>query len=87
MELQLFDVVQKTWRLKSAVDILGIFIRVGVFLGEYLKVLASKDVAEVTEKQECSFRKYGVIGTPSVYVNGRYRTEHSAFQADTVEVS
>ncbi|ENQ2579391.1 thiol:disulfide interchange protein, partial [Escherichia coli] len=31
------------------------------------------------------FREYGVTGTPSVYVNGRYRIENSAFQADSVE--
>ncbi|ENS0885405.1 DsbA family protein [Escherichia coli] len=85
VEPLLFDAVQKTRRLKSAEDILGIFIRAGVYPGEYMQALASKEVAEMTEKQKRLFREYGVTGTPSVYVNGRYRIENSAFQADSVE--
>lgn len=81
----LFDAVQKTRRLKSAADIPGIFIRAGVYPGEYVQTLASKEVAEMTEKQRRLFREYGVSSTPSVYVNGRYRIENSAFQADSVE--
>lgn len=85
VEPLLFDAVQKTRRLKSAEDIPGIFIRAGVYPGEYMQALASKEVAEMTEKQKRLFRAYGVTGTPSVYVNGRYRIENSAFQADSVE--
>ncbi|HAW1411676.1 TPA: thioredoxin domain-containing protein [Escherichia coli] len=85
VEPLLFDAVQKTRRLKSAEDIPGIFIRAGVYPGEYMQALASKEVAEMTEKQKHLFREYGVAGTPSVYVNGRYRIENSAFQADSVE--
>lgn len=85
VEPLLFDAVQKTRRLKSAEDIPGIFIRAGVYPGEYMRALASKEVAEMTEKQKRLFREYGVTGTPSVYVNGRYRIENSAFQADSVE--
>ncbi|HAO0314660.1 TPA: thioredoxin domain-containing protein [Escherichia coli] len=85
VEPLLFDAVQKTRRLKSAADIPGIFIRAGVYPGEYVQALASKEVAEMTEKQKRLFREYSVTGTPSVYVNGRYRIENSAFQADSVE--
>ncbi|HAO9088956.1 TPA: thioredoxin domain-containing protein [Escherichia coli] len=85
VEPLLFDAVQKTRRLKSAEDIPGIFIRAGVYPGEYMQALASKEVAEMTEKQKRLFREYSVTGTPSVYVNGRYRIENSAFQADSVE--
>ncbi|HAW0905883.1 TPA: thioredoxin domain-containing protein [Escherichia coli] len=85
VEPLLFDAVQKTRGLKSVADIPGIFIRAGVSPGKYSKVLASKEVAEMTEKQKRLFRAYGVAGTPSVYVNGRYRIENSAFQADSVE--
>ncbi len=86
VEPLLFDAVQKTRRLKSAADIPGIFIRAGVYPGEYMQALASKEVAEMTEKQKRLFREYGVTDTPSVYVNGRYRIENSVFQADSVEV-
>ncbi len=85
VEPLLFDSVQKTRRLKSAADIPGIFIRAGVYPGEYVQALASKEVAEMTEKQKRLFREYSVTGTPSVYVNGRYRIENGAFQADSVE--
>ena len=85
VEPLLFDSVQKTRRLKSAEDIPGIFIRAGVCPGEYMQALASKEVAEMTEKQKRLFREYGVTGTPSVYVNGRYRIENSAFRAASVE--
>lgn len=85
VEPLLFDAVQKTRRLKLAEDIPGIFIRAGVYPGEYMQALASKEVAEMTEKQKRLFREYGVTGTPSVYVNGRYHIENSAFQADSVE--
>lgn len=37
------------------------------------------------EKQKRLFKEYGVTGTPSVYVNGRYHIENGAFQADSVE--
>ncbi len=79
------DAVQKTRRLKSAADIPGIFIRAGVYPGEYSKALASREVAELTEKQKRLFREYGVTSTPSVFVNGRYRIENSAFHANNIE--
>nr|WP_265930879.1 DsbA family protein [Escherichia coli] len=85
VEPLLFDAVQKTRRLKSASDIPGIFIRAGVYPGEYSKALASKAVAELTEKQKRLFREYGVTGTPSVFINGKYRIENSAFHADSVD--
>ncbi|EFO1265984.1 thiol:disulfide interchange protein [Escherichia albertii] len=85
VEPLLFDAVQKTRRLKSAEDIPGIFIRAGVYPGEYMQALASKEVAEMTEKQKRLFREYAVTGTPSVYVNGRYYIENRAFQADSVD--
>ncbi|EFB2788029.1 MULTISPECIES: DsbA family protein [Escherichia] len=85
VEPLLFNAVQKTRRLKSAADIPGIFIRAGVYPGEYALALASKEVAEMTEKQKRLFREYGVTGTPAMYVNGRYRIENSAFHADSVE--
>ncbi|MDQ9243983.1 helix-turn-helix domain-containing protein [Escherichia marmotae] len=42
-------------------------------------------VADMTEKQKRLFKEYGVTGTPSTYVNGRYHIENGAFQADSVE--
>ncbi|HBA7292984.1 TPA: thioredoxin domain-containing protein [Escherichia coli] len=85
VEPLLFDAVQKTRRLRSASDIPGIFIRAGVYPGEYSKALASKAVAELTEKQKRLFREYGVTGTPSVFINGKYRIENNAFHADSVD--
>lgn len=85
VELLLFNAVQKTRRLKSTTVIPRIFIRAGVYPGEYEQTLASREVAEMTEKQKDLFREYSVTDTPSVYVNGRYRIENSAFQADSAE--
>ncbi|WP_407906386.1 DsbA family protein [Escherichia coli] len=58
---------------------------------EYERMLASQEVADMTdmtdmtEKQKRLFKEYGVTGTPSIYVNGRYHIENGAFQADSVE--
>ena len=85
VEPLLFDAVQKRRRLESASDIPGIFIRAGVYPGEYAQTLASREVEEMTEKQKRLFRAFGVTSTPSVYVNGQYRIENSAFKADSVD--
>ncbi|MFO6426164.1 hypothetical protein ACLBOM_08385 [Escherichia coli] len=69
VEPLLFDAVQKTRRLKSAEDIPGIFILCGCLSGEYMQALASKEVAEMTEKQKRLFREYGVPHRPA-HVNG-----------------
>lgn len=81
----LFDTVQKMRRLKSGYDILGILILAGVYLGEYLKILAGKELAGMTERQKHLFREYGVTGAKSVYVNGSYRVENRTFQAGSRE--
>ena len=52
---------------------------------EYDRMLVSQKVIDMTEKQKRLFREYDVTGTPSVYINGRYRIENSAFHADSVE--
>lgn len=85
MESLLFQAVQKTRELKSSKDIRNVFVRAGVLPSEYDSMLASPEVADMTAKQKRLFREFGVTGTPSVYVNGRYRIENSAFRADSVE--
>lgn len=85
MEPLLFQAVQITRELKSSKDIRNVFVRAGVLPSEYDRMLTSPEVADMTAKQKRLFREYGVTGTPSVYVNGRYRIENSAFRADSVE--
>lgn len=43
---------------------------------EYDRMLASQVVADMIEKQKRLFKEYGVISTPSVYVNSRYRIDN-----------
>lgn len=85
IEPLLFDAGQKTQTLKSAEDIRVVFMKAGMSAVEYDRMLVSQKVIDMTEKQKRLFKEYDVTGTPSVYVNGRYRIENSAFHADSVE--
>lgn len=85
VELLLFDAVQNTRVLKTPEDIRAVFIKAGMPADEYDRILVSQAVTDMTEKQKRLFKEYGVTGTPSVYVNGRYHIDNRAFQTDNVE--
>lgn len=85
VEPLLFEATMISQTLKTPEDIRAVFVRAGMPAEEYELMLVSKEVADMTEKQKRLFKKYGVTGTPSVYVNGRYHIENGAFQAYSVE--
>lgn len=84
MEPLLFDAVQVSRTLKTPTDIREVFIKAGISGEEYDRVAGSKAVADMTKKQERLFSEYGVTGTPSVFINGKYRIDNGAFQAESV---
>lgn len=85
VEPLLFEATMISRTLKTPEDIRAVFVKAGMPEEEYELMIASKEVTDMTEKQKRLFKEYGVTGTPSVYVNGRYHIENGAFQADSVE--
>lgn len=85
VEPLLFEATMISRTLKTPEDICAVFVKAGMPVEEYELMLVSKEVADMTEKQKRLFKKYGVTGTPSIYVNGRYHIDNGAFQADSVE--
>ena len=85
VEPLLFEATMVSRTLKRPEDIRAVFVKAGMPAEEYELMLASQEVADMTEKQRRLFKEYGVTGTPSIYVNGRYHIQNSAFQADSVE--
>ncbi|EIY5162709.1 DsbA family protein [Klebsiella variicola] len=85
VEPLLFEATMVSRTLKKPEDIRAVFVKAGMPAEEYERMLVSQEVADMTEKQKRLFKEYGVTGTPSIYVNGRYHIENGAFQADSVE--
>lgn len=85
VEPLLFEATMVSRTLKRPEDIRAVFVKAGMPAEEYELMLASQEVADMTEKQRRLFKEYGVTGTPSIYVNGRYHIQNSAFQAGSVE--
>lgn len=85
VEPLLFEATMVSRTLKTPEDIRAVFVKAGMPAEEYERMLASQEVADMTEKQKRLFKEYRVTGTPSIYVNGRYHIENGAFQADSVE--
>lgn len=84
MEPLLFEAVQVTRTVKSPEDIRAVFVRAGVPAEQYEQLLASEAVREKTAMQARLRQAFGVTGTPSVFINGKYRINNEAFQAHTV---
>ncbi|MBJ4016093.1 DsbA family protein, partial [Salmonella enterica subsp. enterica serovar Meleagridis] len=57
----------------------------GISRGEYDRSIKSPAVNDMVALQERLFKEYGVTGTPTVFVKGRYRVENGAFQANSLE--
>ncbi|ECG8516341.1 thiol:disulfide interchange protein [Salmonella enterica subsp. salamae] len=67
-------------------DIRRVFIGATGISGEtYDREIKSQAVNEVVKKQEALFKAYGVRGTPSVYVRGRYHISNAAFNTSSVD--
>ncbi|HBR2043245.1 TPA: DsbA family protein [Klebsiella pneumoniae] len=85
IEPLLFEAIMISRTLKTTEDIRAVFEEAGMPAEEYDRMLTSQKVKDMTEKQKRLFKEYGVNGTPSVYINGKYYIKNSAFQADSVE--
>ncbi|ASG86028.1 DsbA family protein [Salmonella enterica] len=73
-------------RLHSPEDIRQVFMVTTGITGEaYDREIKSPAVNEAVTLQERLFREYGVRGTPSVYVRGRYHINNAAFNAFSVD--
>ncbi|EGW6698130.1 thioredoxin domain-containing protein, partial [Salmonella enterica subsp. enterica serovar Enteritidis] len=78
------DMVEK--RLHSPDDVHRVFMSAtGISRGEYDRSIKSPAVNDMVALQERLFKEYGVRGTPSVYVRGRYHINNAAFGAFSVE--
>ncbi|WP_312629993.1 DsbA family protein [Scandinavium sp.] len=85
IEKPLFEAVQKTKNLRKASDIKAIFSHAGVTPAEYESAQNSLVVKALIAKQEAALQQFSVSGTPSYYVNGRYKINNSGINADTPE--
>lgn len=88
------DVIEKAFftagmvekRLHSPDDVRRVFMSAtGISRGEYDRSIKSPAVNDMVALQERLFKEYGVRGTPSVYVRGRYHINNAAFGAFSVE--
>lgn len=86
VETALFNARMQNRSLHSAEDIREVFMAVTrISKEEYDQKINSPEVKEMVELQERLFREYGVTGTPSVNVLGRYHINNAAFSAFTAE--
>jgi len=85
VEMPLFESVQKARNLQSTADIKQIFSHAGVTSAEYESAQNSLVVKALIAKQEAALRQFSVSGTPSYYVNGRYKVNNSGINANTPE--
>jgi len=85
VETPLFESVQKARNLESVTDIKEIFSHAGVTPAEYESAQNSLVVKALIAKQEASVRQFSVSGTPSYYINGRYKINNSGINANTPE--
>ncbi|HEI3800168.1 TPA: DsbA family protein [Escherichia coli] len=80
VELPLFVAVQVNRSIKTEEDIRQVFIEAGVSERDYDAAKSSMAVRALTAKQQDAARAYGVTGTPSFFVNGKYLVNNSAIQ-------
>lgn len=84
IEPLLFEAVQIFRNLNTPDDIRTVFAKAGVDNAEYDRVLNSGAAKSLTEEQRRLFRELGVTGTPSVYVNARWRMDNSQFRGTSI---
>jgi len=85
VEMPLFESVQNARTLQNIADIKAIFAHAGVTSAEYESAQNSLVVKALIAKQEAAMRQFSVSGTPSYYVNGRYKINNAGINADTPE--
>lgn len=79
--LPLFVAVQINRSIKTEGSIRQVFIDAGVSGCDYDAAKNSMAVRALTAKQQEAARAYGVKGTPSFFVNGKYLVNNSAIHS------
>lgn len=86
IESAFFNAIMVEKTLSGPDDIRRIFIAAtGITAEEYDKWYNSEPVTEMVLLQERLFNEYGVRGTPSVYIRGKYHINNMAFSVSPVE--
>lgn len=85
VEQTLFAAVQQSKTIHSDADIRQVFLHAGVSADEYDAAKNSFAVKALTEKQERAAEQFGVTGTPSFYVKGKYQVRNNGIGVNTPE--
>ncbi|AIJ09431.1 MULTISPECIES: DsbA family protein [Edwardsiella] len=85
VEKPLFDAVQVKRSINSPADIRQVFVDSGVAAAEYDAALNSFVVKSLTARQENAVQAFGVRGTPSFYVAGKYQIKNDGMQATSID--
>lgn len=80
VELPLFVAVQIKRSIKTEASIRQVFIEAGVPARDYDAAKNSMAVRALTARQQEAVKAYGVTGTPSFFVNGKYRVNNGAIR-------
>ncbi|MEB5813748.1 DsbA family protein [Escherichia coli] len=80
VELPLFVAVQINRSIKTEGTIRQVFIDAGISARDYDAAKNSMAVRALTARQQEAAKAYGVTGTPSFFVNGKYLVNNSAIQ-------
>ncbi|WP_414458289.1 DsbA family protein [Escherichia marmotae] len=83
VELPLFVAVQINQSIKTEASIRQVFIDAGIPARDYDAARNSMAVRALTAKQQEAVRTYGVTGTPSFFVKGRYLVNNGGIQPST----
>ncbi|EBS5119649.1 thioredoxin domain-containing protein [Salmonella enterica subsp. enterica serovar Oranienburg] len=85
VETPLFMAVQEKRSIKSKADIRQVFIDAGVPAKQYDVAMESLVVRAMTATQMQAAEKYGVTGTPSFFVKGKYLIRNNGINPMTEE--
>ncbi len=83
VELPLFVAVQINRSIKTEASIRQVFIDAGISAEDYDAAKNSMEVRALTAKQQEAARVYGVTGTPSFFVAGKYLVNNGGIQPST----
>lgn len=85
VEGPLFEAVLKHRSIKSEDDIKAVFVQAGVDAGEYEAARNSFMVKTLTARQEQAAEEFGLTGTPSFYVRGKYLIKNNGMKDGSTE--
>ncbi|ELO4999959.1 DsbA family protein [Escherichia coli] len=80
VELPLFVAVQINRSIKTEASIREVFINAGISARDYDAAKNSMAVRALTAKQQEAAKVYGVTGTPSFFVKGKYLVNNGAIK-------